>query len=159
LSKVKGTGRKQEEFLKYQLNELNQAQLRDGEEEELEQKKKILTSIETLKNYSIEVYQALYEDDGSMNSTPVIDKLSVAARIMKKLVDLDPSLKEQLKFVEDAVAGLTEIARDIQSYNENLNFDQDSLEKTDARLELIRQLKRKYGGHHRGDACFSEKGR
>jgi DNA repair protein RecN (Recombination protein N) len=134
-----------EEFLKYQLNELNQAQLQDGEEEELEQKKKILTSIETLKNYSIEVYQALYEDDGSMNSTPVVDKLSTAARIMKKLVDLDPSLKEQLKFVEDAVAGLTEIARDIQSYNENLNFDQDSLEKTDARLELIRQLKRKYG--------------
>jgi len=134
-----------EEFLKYQLNELNQAQLQDGEEEELEQKKKILTSIETLKTYSIEVYQALYEDDGSMNSTPVVDKLSATARILKKLVDLDPSLKEQLKFVEDAVAGLTEIARDIQSYNENLNFDLDSLEKTDARLELIRQLKRKYG--------------
>lgn len=134
-----------EEFLKYQLNELNQAQLQDGEEEELEQKKKILTSIEALKNYSIEVYQALYEDDGSMNSPPVVDKLSAAARILKKLVDLDPSLKEQLKFVEDAVAGLTEIARDIQSYNENLNFDPDSLEKTDARLELIRQLKRKYG--------------
>ena len=134
-----------EEFLKYQLNELNQAQLQDGEEEELEQKKKILTSIEALKNYSIEVYQALYEDDGSMNSTPVVDKLSATARILKKLVDLDPSLKEQLKFVEDAVAGLTEIARDIQSYNENLNFDLDSLEKTDARLELIRQLKRKYG--------------
>ena len=76
-----------EEFLKYQLNELNQAQLQDGEEEELEQKKKILTSIETLKTYSIEVYQALYEDDGSMNSTPVVDKLSATARILKKLVD------------------------------------------------------------------------
>jgi len=136
----------QEEFLKYQLNELNQAQLRDGEEEELEQKKKIMTSIEALKNYSFEVYQALYEDDGSMTSTPVIDKLSAAAKILNKLVDLDPSLKDQLKYVADTVTGLTEVARDIQSYNENLNFDPDSLEKTDARLELIRQLKRKYGG-------------
>jgi len=60
-----------------------------------------MTSIEALKNYSFEIYQALYEDDGSMNSTPVIDKLSVAAKILSKLVDLDPSLKEQLKYVED----------------------------------------------------------
>jgi DNA repair protein RecN (Recombination protein N) len=136
-----------EEFLKYQLNELNQAQLQDGEEEELEQKKKILTSIETLKNYSFEVYQALYEDDGSLNSTPVIDKLSAALKILKKLVDLDPALREQSKLVEDAVSGLTEVARDIQSYNENLSFDQDSLEKAEARLELLRQLKRKYGAN------------
>ena len=146
-----------EEFLKYQLNELNQAQLQDGEEEELEQKKKILTSIEALKNYSIEVYQALYEDDGSINSPPVVDKLSAAVKILKKLVDLDPSLKEQLKFVEDAVAGLTEIARDIQSYNENLNFDPDNLEKTDARLELIRQLKRKYGATIAAVLAFQNK--
>ena len=136
-----------EEFLKYQLNELNQAQLQDGEEEELEQKKKILTSIETLKNYSLEIYQALYEDDGSMNSIPVIDKLSAALKILKKLVDLDPALQEQLKLVEDAVSGLTEVARDVQSYNENLSFDPDNLEKTEARLELIRQLKRKYGAN------------
>ena len=136
-----------EEFLKYQLNELNQAQLQDGEEEELEQKKKILTSIETLKNYSLEIYQALYEDDGSMNSIPVIDKLSAALKILKKLVDLDPALQEQLNLVEDAVSGLTEVARDVQSYNENLSFDPDDLEKTEARLELIRQLKRKYGAN------------
>jgi DNA repair protein RecN (Recombination protein N) len=134
-----------EEFLKYQLNELNQAQLQDGEEEELEQKKKILTSVEALKNYSLEIYQALYEDDGSLSSTPVIDKLSAALKILKKLVDLDPALREQLKLGEDAVSGLTEVARDVQSYNENLSFDPDNLEKTEARLELIRQLKRKYG--------------
>jgi DNA repair protein RecN (Recombination protein N) len=134
-----------EEFLKFQLSELNQAHLQDGEEEQLEQKKRVLTSIETLKNYSFEVYQALYEDDGSMNSIPVIDKLSAASKILKKLVDLDPSLKEQLKFVEDAVSSLTEVARDIQSYNENLNYDRDELEKIDSRLEIIRQLKRKYG--------------
>jgi DNA repair protein RecN (Recombination protein N) len=134
-----------EEFLKFQLSELNQAQLRDGEEEELEQKKRVLTSIETLKNYSFEVYQALYEDDGSMDSIPIIDKLSAASKTLKKLVDLDPSLKEQLKFIEDAITGLSEIARDIRSYNEGLNYDRDNLEKIDSRLELIRQLKRKYG--------------
>lgn len=148
---------KREEFLKFQLTEINQAQLQDGEEEELEQQKKVMSSIEALKNYSFEVYQTLYEEDSSLNSTPAIDKLSAALKTLKKLVDLDPSLKEQLKLVENTITGLTEVARDIQSYHERLNFDKDNLEQINSRLELIRQLKRKYGGTIADVLSYQEK--
>jgi DNA repair protein RecN (Recombination protein N) len=136
---------KHEEFLRFQVNEINQAKLQDGEEEELEQKQKILASVETLKSYSWEVYQTLQSDDSGLNSTPAIDKLSAACRTMRKLVELDPALKEQLKIIEDAVSALTEAARDIQIYNDGLNFDPESLAEAETRLELIRHLKRKYG--------------
>ncbi len=136
---------KREEYLRFQLTEILQAKLRDGEEEELENRLKVLSSIETLKNYSYEVYQALQEDDGGLNSTPVVDKLSAVCRTLKKLVELDPALKEQLKYVEDTISGLTEAARDIQSYSEGLNSDPEALEAIDSRLELLRHLKRKYG--------------
>lgn len=134
---------RREEFLRFQVNEINKAKLTDGEEEELEQKHKVLTSVETLKAYAYEINQALQDDDGS--STPVINKLSAACRSLKKLVELDPALKDQLKFVEDTIAGLNEVARDVQIYNEGLSFDPDSLETIESRLELIRHLKRKYG--------------
>jgi DNA repair protein RecN (Recombination protein N) len=136
---------KREEYLRFQLTEILQAKLRDGEEEELENRLKVLSSIETLKNYSYEVYQALQEDDGGLNSTPVVDKLSAVCRTLKKLVELDPALKEQLKYIEDTISGLTEVARDIQSYSEGLNSDPEALEAIDSRLELLRHLKRKYG--------------
>ena len=136
---------KREEFLKFQLTEIDQAKLRDGEEEELENRLKVLASSETLKNYSYEIYRALQEDDGGLNSTPVVDKLSAVHRTLKKLVELDPALKEQLKFVEDTISGLTEVAHDIQGYSDGLNYDPDALETIDSRLELIRHLKRKYG--------------
>ena len=136
---------KREEFLKFQLTEIDQAKLRDGEEEELENRLKVLASSETLKNYSYEIYRALQEDDGGLNSTPVVDKLSAVHRTLKKLVELDPALKEQLKFVEETISGLTEVAHDIQAYSDGLNYDPDALETIDSRLELIRHLKRKYG--------------
>lgn len=136
---------KREEYLKFQLAEISQAKLRDGEEEDLENRLKVLSSVETLKNYSYEIYRALQEVDGGLNSTPVVDKLSNVCRTLKKLVELDPTLKEQLKFVEDTISGLTETARDIQAYNDGLNFDPDALEAIDNRLESIRHLKRKYG--------------
>jgi len=85
----------------------------------IEQKKKIMTSIEALKNYSFEVYQALYGRWQFHYFDPGNRQIEHCCEDINKLVDLDPSLKDQLKYVEDAVSGLTEVARDIQTYNEN----------------------------------------
>jgi len=134
---------RQEEFLRFQLDEISRAKLREGEEEELEKERNVLASCEKLKSLSYEVYQALATEDTSFSS--VLVKLNKAVQTMKKLVEIDLSLKQQLDFLEETSFGLEETARDIRAYSDRLEYDPQRLEEVESRLELVRNLKRKYG--------------
>lgn len=136
---------RREEFLRFQIDEIRQAKLREGEEEYLERERTILSSSEKLKASSYEVYQAIHRDDTLLPSVSALDKLNEAVRMMKELVELDSTLKQQLDFLEETVHGLEEIARDIHSYSDRLEYDPKRLEEIESRLEFIRNLKRKYG--------------
>ena len=136
---------RREEFLRFQLDEIRRAKLREGEEEELGKERNTLAFSEELKAFSYEAYQALSKEDAVGPSAPALDKLNEAVRAMKKLVDLDPTLKQQLSFMEETVWGLEEVARDIHSYSEGLEYDPKRLEEIEIWLELIRSLKKKYG--------------
>jgi DNA repair protein RecN (Recombination protein N) len=133
-----------EEFLRFQLEEISRAQLKEGEEPELERERDILASAEKLKTISYEAYRALYEEEPGQ-AAPALDRLNEAAQAVKKLAEIDPSLKEQLDFLEESIEGLTETARSLRAYSENLEYDPNRLEEMESRLELIRGLKRKYG--------------
>ena len=136
---------RREELLRFQLEEIRQAELREGEEKKLEMERNILASAEKIKAFSYEVYQSLSGEDVSRSSPPAVDRLNEAVQAMKKLVELDPALKQQLAFLEETVYGLEEAARDIHSYSDRLEYDPMRLEEVESRLELIRSLKRKYG--------------
>jgi DNA repair protein RecN (Recombination protein N) len=136
---------RREEFLRFQLEEISRAQLKEGEETELERERDILASAEKLKTISYEAYRALYEEDASGQAAPALDKLNEAAQAIKKLVEIDPSLKPQMDFLEETIDGLTETARSIRAYSDGLEYDPNRLEEIESRLELIRGLKRKYG--------------
>ncbi|MCJ7425614.1 MAG: DNA repair protein RecN [Dehalococcoidales bacterium] len=136
---------RREEFLRFQLEEISRAQLKEGEEQELERERDILASAEKLKTISYEAYRALYEEDASGQAAPALDKLNEAAQAIKKLVEIDPSLKPQMDFLEETIDGLTETARSVRAYSDGLEYDPNRLEEIESRLELIRGLKRKYG--------------
>ena len=136
---------RREEFLRFQLDEIRQAELQEEEEEELERERNILSFSEKMKALSYEAYQALYRDDVAHPSAPAIDRLNEALGAVKKLVELDPGLKQQQSFLEDTIYGLEEVARDIHAYGDRLEYDPQRLEEIESRLELIRSLKRKYG--------------
>ena len=136
---------RREELLRFQLEEIGRAELREGEEKKLEMERNILASAEKIKAFSYEAYQALSGEDVSRPAPPAVDKVNEAVQVMKKLVELDHSLKKQLSFLEETVYGLEEAARDIRSYSERLEYDPNRLEEVELRLELIRNLKRKYG--------------
>jgi DNA repair protein RecN (Recombination protein N) len=136
---------RREEFLRFQIDEIRKAELRPGEEEELEKERNILASAEKLKAMSYEAYQALCREDASQASAPALDRLNEALAIMKKLVELDSTLEQQVNSLEGAVYGIEEIARDISSYSEKLEHNPERQEEVEARLELIKNLKRKYG--------------
>ncbi len=136
---------RREEFLRFQLEEISRAQLREGEEEELERERNIHASAEKLKAISYEAYRALCGDDVSRHSAPALDKLQEAVQAMKKLVAIDPALGQQLSFLDETIYGLTEVAGDIRAYSDRLEYDPKRLEEIESRLELIKSLKRKYG--------------
>jgi DNA repair protein RecN (Recombination protein N) len=145
LSRVEQDSVRQEEFLKFQIEEINKAKLRPGEDEELEKERQVISYSEKLKEYAGQIYQALYENDSPQNSVSALISLNEACRSLKKLVVLDTSLQRHLEYLDKTICGIEELARDIHLYGEKLQEDPTRLEEIEVRLELLRNLKRKYG--------------
>ena len=136
---------KQTELLDFQINEIRQAELIDGEDTELETELTVLSSTEKLKATSYEVYSLLSGDDNTMSSSSAIDRLNDALPMLGRMLETDPSLKTRFDRLESAAYELAEIAREVKNYGEGLDYNPEQLEEVQGRLELIRILKRKYG--------------
>ncbi len=136
---------RQEEYLRFQIEELRRADLKDGEEEALEKERTILGASEKLKEASYLAYRAIYGDDNSTSDTSALEKLSNAWRALQSITELDDTLKSQQVYLQETESGLNDIARDICSYHDSIEYDPQRLQEIEARLELIRSLKRKYG--------------
>jgi len=130
-----------EEILGYQVDEIGRACLRDGEEEALIQERQVLAASEKLKALTYETSQALTGEEGV-----VLSRLHQAREALRRLVSIDPSLKDSLALLEDAYINIQELARDVQGYGERLEFEPNRLDEIDNRLDTIRILKKKYGG-------------
>ncbi|MFC1979463.1 DNA repair protein RecN [Chloroflexota bacterium] len=140
----KGLARR-EEFLRFQIDEIKRAKLREGEEEALKREENIVSSIEKLRELSCGAYHALYGEDTSVPSTSALDKVNEAIGMMIKIVDFDPALKQQIDSLQEALYRLEEVSQDIRSYSDRLEYDPQRLEEIESRFELIRNLERKYG--------------
>ena len=75
-----------EELLRFQIGEIEQAKLREGEDTELEQEREVIASSEKLKASSYEIYSNLYGEDATIASASAIEKLKAAVQEMRKLV-------------------------------------------------------------------------
>jgi DNA repair protein RecN (Recombination protein N) len=146
LSRTEQDMSRQIELLNFQIDEIRRAELQPGEEEELERELALLTSAEKLKAASYEVYRIIYGDENMLTSSSAVDRINEALPVFKQIIETDPSLKSRLNSLEEMVHGLEELSREVRSYGESLNYDPQRLEEVQVRLELIRSLKRKYGG-------------
>ena len=133
-----------EEFLRFQIDEIQQSKLKEGEEEALAQERRVLSSTEKLKEFSDEAYNVICGGDSESGGS-VMERLSEAVRALKKSVEVDSSLKPQLDMLDDMSYRLEDAARDIRSYGEALEHDPKRLDEVELRLELISRLKKKYG--------------
>ncbi|OGO18585.1 MAG: DNA repair protein RecN [Chloroflexi bacterium RBG_16_50_11] len=138
------------ELLNFQIDEIKRAELQEGEEEALHKELALLMSAEKLKAASFEIYRIIYGDDSAMAASSALDKVNEALPLMKQIADTDSSLQPRMSNLEEIIGGLEELAREIRSYGDNLNFDPQRLEEVQNRLELLKSLKRKYGGSIQG---------
>ena len=134
------------ELLNFQIDEIKRAELQEGEEESLQKELTLLMSAEKLKAASYDIYRIIYGEDSAMSSSSAVDKAGEALPLMKQIVEKDPSLQPKLNYLEEMIHGLEELARELHSYGDNLNYDPQRLEEVQNRLELLKSLKRKYGG-------------
>ncbi len=125
------------DLLKYQYEEIKQAKLRQGEEEELEDKKKIIVNAE-------KIAENLKEADNALGES-AIDAISIAIRSLEKIEELDQRYKETTSNLKNSYYELQEIAREIASNRDETNFNEEERDYIEERLDTIHDLKRKYG--------------
>ncbi|HIQ89923.1 TPA: DNA repair protein RecN [Candidatus Galligastranaerophilus faecipullorum] len=127
------------DFLKFQLNEIDSAQIGENEEAELERELDVLSNIQTIKELSAGIYYTLGDDSG------VLDALSKMNGQLSRACEYDAKLEEvQSSFIE-AHENLKFCSDYLREYSQNLEDNPQRLEEINDRLSLILKLKRKYG--------------
>lgn len=131
------------EMLKYQLQEINAANLQEGEEEELREERTRLANSEQLMRSATEAVTLLTGMDD--DSLAAADMLGQAERALVQLTRYDTSQGPVLEQLQGLIYQLSEVSSDLQSYLDKLEFSPSRLDQVEERLELINMLKRKYG--------------
>jgi DNA repair protein RecN (Recombination protein N) len=131
------------DLLKYQIAEIDAANLRDGEEEELKTERTRLSNVEQLVQHSNTALALLSGMDDE--ATAVNDMLGSAERSIMLLAKLDEEQAPLLSRLQGLAFQLDELAGELLDYRQRLAFDPDRLDEVEERLELISSLKRKYG--------------
>ena len=127
------------DLLRYQLNEIQEAKLKVGEEEKLDEKRNIFMNSEKIAKNLSEADMAIGEN--------TIDIISSAIRALEKIADIDKRYEETASNLKESYYQIQEISRDIRSYLEDVDFDEQEREEIETRLDTIYNLKRKYGNN------------
>ena len=124
-------------LLQYEFDEIENAELKPGEEDELEEKRKFFMNSE-------KIGKSLNQADLSLGEG-AIDKINDAIRAIEKISDLDKKYDDTLSSLKSIYYEVQELSRDISSLNSDMYFDENERNEVEERLDLIYSLKRKYG--------------
>ena len=128
------------DFLRFQMNELDEANVKPGEEKELSEEGRCLENSEELLGEATRVHGELYATEGA-----VTERISALVKTLARLREWDSSLGGPHDELREAYHSLTEVGRDLNHYVGTVRHDPGRLEEVRSRLDLIHSLKRKYG--------------
>ncbi len=128
------------DFLRFQMRELEEADVQSGEEEALTEESGRLENSEELLGETTRIHDELYSAEGALT-----DKVSDLAQTLARLKGWDPALEGPHEELQGAYHALAEVGRDLSDYVGGLRHDPGRLEEVRSRLDLIHSLKRKYG--------------
>jgi DNA repair protein RecN (Recombination protein N) len=134
---------RQKELFEFQLKELENAKLEEGEEEKLIRERQILNNAELIFELANRIYERLYNSDEP--SVPsIIDMLKSMRADLSKLRQIDAQLDEIESRYENTIYELEDIASQVLDYRDGAEFDPRKITEVESRLDLIFKLKRKY---------------
>lgn len=130
------------EFLQFQINEIDSANIQSPtEDEELNSELEVLENAEKLKELTGTSYWTINGDDGS-----IIEALGKIKQNISKAASMDKNLEELESNLIDTIERLKDVGSGLRDYSQNLDNDTERLNEIQERLFLLDKLKRKYGG-------------
>ncbi|MBN2147075.1 MAG: DNA repair protein RecN [Anaerolineales bacterium] len=157
LRQAESEAARRQDILAYQINEIEAAHLKPGEEDELRSERNRLANAEGLSALAQEAMQLL--DEGMPDAPAATDLFGQAVSVLNNLARLDP---KQVALVEQAqltLDNMAELATSLRDYLEGIEFNPRRLDQVEERLNLIHNLKRKYGEDIPAVLAFAEEAR
>jgi DNA repair protein RecN (Recombination protein N) len=143
LRKAQADSERRLEMLTYQVEEIEAAHLKPGEDEELRKERDRLANAESLARSAQEALAVL--EEGSPETPAATDLIGQAAQALAALVKLDPAQSDLANQGETLLDTVSEIIHSLRNYLEEIEFNPKRLDEVEERLDLIHSLKRKYG--------------
>lgn len=128
------------ELYKYQINEIESANLKINEDEILSEKRNLLFNSVKLQKYGVDCLDCLYSGDSS-----AIENIGMAIDTLSSLVEIDDSQEKTLESLNDAYSIIEDVIKSIRDYNDAIDCDPEELNNVEERLQTIYDLKKKYG--------------
>ena len=125
------------DLLQYQYKEINMAKLKQGEDEQLEEKRRIIMNSE-------KVAEALNNVSSNLEGT-IIDVINDSIRALEKIETVNEQYSKKLVELKNIYYEVQELSRDIYNMKEDIYFDEEERNEIEERLDEIHSLKRKYG--------------
>lgn len=132
------------EMYTFQVEEIESARLKPGEDEELRKERDRLANAETLAANAQEAITLL--DEGSPETPAITDQLGQAVSALASLARVDSSKVELAARAESLLENIAEVAHELRDYLDAVEYNPKRLEQVEERLDLIHRLLRKYGG-------------
>lgn len=131
--------RENEDFLRFQFKELDEAQLQNGEQEELEQEYEMLSHSEDIKTALYQADNHLSGDDGN-----IIERLKLTSEQLANIKDVYPEVTELLERIDSSYIELKDIAQEVNGLTDHVEFDPARLETINERLDKLNSLQQKF---------------
>jgi len=127
------------DYLKFQLDELQKAQLKEGEYSEIEQSLKVMENAE-------EIRSLLFSANGLLESTEtaILPQLNELSSVLHRLKQLVPSLEELQERIDSAQVELKDISYDLDRVGDDAQFDESKLQELQERYDLLNRLMMKH---------------
>ncbi len=130
------------ETLRYQIEEISKAELEDGEDDVLEERRKVLQNAEKLSDGIHIAVECLYGGDDTDGATTLLAEAERELARLSRFTDNYSGLHDK---VSDLMYQVQDVAEELRDARDDLSYSGDELETIEARLDVLHRLRRKYG--------------
>ena len=138
-----GEKARQLDMLNFQIKEIEEANLQEGELSELRQEYQVLSNLEEIFAITGEIAGALSDED--YNREGLLERLGYFMKQLEGVKDFSEELKEFYQTIENVFYQLQELSFSLEKYNRSLEYDEERLQEVEQRLDLLQGLQKKYG--------------
>ncbi len=145
------------DMLTFQIQEIDAAKLHPGDEEALRQERTRLANAESLANHSQSALMLI--DQGEQEIPGISELIGEVVESLQSLARIDPTTEPLYERAQENLTSLQELALDLQNYAENIEFNPRLLNQIEERIDLVNNLKRKYGSSVEEILAYAERAR